>query len=156
MPEERGQRRAFHEQAFPPKAQYTPPVHEAAEEPKEGFKDRLVAQGIISGIILMVVLILRLTDHPYAVDVRASLNNALSGTVTTEQVADEVRRLLAIGEETVLPVQIPVQLPVQSEVPEEAEPFATTRIDEDVLRELSEWTDDLQPTAPDPMDLPEL
>ena len=150
FPEGRERRKTFHEQDVSPKFA-APPTHEVAEEPEkeEGFKEKLIAQGIISGIILMVVLILRLTDHAQVVDIRASLSNALSGHVTTEQVADEVRRLLAIGEETFMGTGTPVQ-----EVFEQ--PPATTRIDENLLRELSEGTDDLQTTAPEPIATPEL
>jgi hypothetical protein len=133
---------------------YVPaPQQQADEEERvgsEGFREKLIMQGIISGIILMAVLILRLTDHPQAAGIRTNLSHALAGNITVDQMAAEAQRvMLAIGIGESAPAQAGAQY-------SEPTPPASTRIDESVLRDLSEWTDDLQTTAPDPIVIPEL
>jgi len=120
------------------------------------FREKLIVQGIISGIIFTVVLVLNLTDHPQAANIVTNLNQAISGNITIEQVAIEVRRFLG---EDLGDADTPIgydALEFQS-LPIEGQTVAP-RIDEDMLREIFGWTDsdDLQTTAPEPITLPEL
>jgi len=142
------------------------PTSEAAVPEKNSFVEKLVMQGIISGIILAVVLVLNLLDNSVAVGIRNSLNVAIAEHITAEQVAAEVHRILGVPApshaeyldyEIIIPSNNPVTGPIVN--PNiELSPEANPRIDEDMLREILGYTDtnDLQPTAPESMIPPEL
>ena len=113
-------------------------------EEGSGFRDKLIVQGIISAVILAVVLVMGLVDHPRAESVRTNLASAISDQTTPDQVVVEVRRLLSLDDDI---------YPAYSEYAEPA-----IRIDEDLLRELLDWTaeEDLKSIAPEPTAQPEL
>ena len=130
--------------------------------------EKLIIQGIISGIILAVVLLLNVVNIPHTAGIRASLNEALSGHVSAEHLADEINRLLS-GE--ILPnINLPgtpifvdginnTPAPAVPDLQVSPTPPVTTRIDEDILREAigqNEASDSLQTIAPEPMAIPEL
>lgn len=147
---------------------------------KAGFREKVIVQGIISGIIFTVVLVLNLADHPQASNITNNLNQAISRNITLEQVAVEVRRFLGedfpfLGEPAYIEsADTPIgydaadtlhQPGMQSYLQPYTQPHIqiedqtpTSRIDEDMLREIFGWTDsdDLQTTAPEPITSPEL
>ena len=82
-----------------------------------GFREKLIVQGIISAIILAVVLALNIVDNPQAINIRNNLNQAISGHITAEQVADEVNNFLTEGPLTALPFLLPAQLEHMEAVP---------------------------------------
>jgi hypothetical protein len=61
------------------------------------IKEKLIVQSIISIIILAIVFLICLIDHPRVESVRISLHNAISGHVTVEQVTTELGRLFTSG-----------------------------------------------------------
>ena len=168
LPPGAAERNAYREQ----NSQYQRPV--AAEgADTDGFREKIIVQGIISGIILAVVLVLNMADNPWASDLRGNLGGAISYHITAEQLAFEVRRVLgdgsALGGQNVYidnPDSVPMEglmLPqetadVQLGAPAPGEHTPSGRIDEDVLREIIGRAegDDLQTTAPEPILLPEL
>ena len=127
-------------------AYYTP----AEPESDGSFKEKLIMQGIISGIILTVVLALNLVNFPQAARIRESLSQALRGTVSMEQIAQEANRIFNFGEDGAIVIDgfLP-QAPT-----EQAPEYTVPRIDEDVLRELAGY-DDLKSQTPAPITLPE-
>ena len=157
--------------------------HVQPEQPPKperiGFREKLIVQCIISGIILAVVLAISMVHNPQIISIRNGLNQAISEHITVEQVAAEVHRLLGnehqvffinelalepyidepvyeepFGEEPVYIEPIPG---FEAEAPSEGQ-ITTPRIDEDILREIFGYSegDDLQTTAPEPIILPEL
>ena len=119
-----------------------------------GVIEKLIVQGIISGIILAAVLILSFTNHPQASDILTNLSQAISGHISAEHVAAEVRRFL--GEETPNLMRGPVY--TEAPVTDRPQILTTPRIDEEILQEVLGIRDgsDLQTTAPEPIVLPEL
>jgi len=69
----------------------------APQSENGGFREKLIVQGIISGVIFAVILILGMVDDPQAVSIRANLNQAISDHVTAEQVSTEIHRFLGNG-----------------------------------------------------------
>ena len=146
---------------------YTPPERPAARPaPPSDFREKLIVQGIISGIIFAVVLLITVVDNPLVSGIRGNLGQAISSHITAEEVAGEISRFLGdIGDIPLpgAPVYVETaptipEAPVVSDLP--AAPVMpetpTGRIDEDMLREMLGDTDDLQTTAPGPMTMPEL
>jgi len=128
---------------------YTPSrLYEKPQAPAvktNDYREKLIVQGIISGIILTVVLFLSVVDNPWTLDMRIQLGQAISGHISAEQVAGQLRVVLGGETET-------SQLPAE---PLEAAPSG--RIDEDILRELGiSEVEELKITAPEPMIPPEL
>ena len=162
-------RGAYHVQHNPTPVQ--PASHESG-----GFREKLIVQGIISGLIFAVVLALGMMDNPQAASIRINLNQAISDHITAEQVATEVHRFLGntplemlAGES--ISIETPIHAgdivypyldtdtaPVFEAETQTEGPITTPRIDEDMLREIFGWPegDDLQTTAPEPIILPEL
>jgi len=144
---------------------------------KIGFREKLIVQGIISGIILAVVLALSMIQDPQAMRIRVDLSRAISEHITAEQVAGEIHRFLGnrsqetqglilapyieepFYEEPFTEEPVYIELAPAFEAETQAERQMTTpRIDEDILWEIFGQSegDDLQTTAPEPMILPEL
>ena len=122
---------------------------EAPKVKSSAFVERLIVQGIISGIIFAVVLALSIVDNPRVGDIRASLGYAVSSHISMEQAALEIDRFL--GGSTEEYIHSPEVVPVMPQAP-------TTRIDEEILLEILGYPegDSLQTTAPGPIILPEL
>ena len=158
-----------HEIERPKYAAYAAPEAEVATVSADSgaFIEKLIVQGIISGIMFAVVLMLLAVDNPWAINMRGSLQTAISGHITAEQAAAEVRRFMGEGEnlagsdvsnyiddvpeQPAAPDDTVMPLPVEF-------PEPVTRIDEDILNDILGHTegDDLQTTAPGPMIMPEL
>jgi len=142
--------------------EYYSEAYPEAEE-KGGFLEKLIVQGIISGVIFAVVLVIGMLDNPQAVGIRNNLSEAISAHTTAEQVAAEVRRFLgeedlsALAGEAVYIESVPEPaLPVIPAIPDTQ--ITAPRIDEEMMREVfgESEGDDLQTTAPEPIALPEL
>ena len=154
------------------------PVKRSGAE-KIGFREKLIVQGIISGIILAVVLVLSMIQGSQVMVIQTNLNKAISEHITAQQVAREVNRFLGNGRQSAFINELILTTYVEepfynepfleesayieqfsafeAETPVEGQ-ITTPRIDEDILREIFGWSegDDLQTTAPEPMTLPEL
>ncbi|MCL2421167.1 MAG: hypothetical protein FWD03_04850 [Defluviitaleaceae bacterium] len=162
----------------------TPAPSSSASPEKASFREKLIVQGIISGIIFAVVLALGVIDNPQAAIIQTNLSQAISDHITAEQVAVEFNRLLGnIPSHTLAGEPVYMETPAYTgdppypyldpapayEVDAQPEwqpdippPIQSTtqepRIDEDIMREIFGWPygDDLQPTAPEPIISPEL
>jgi len=64
----------------------------------KGGREKLIIQGIVSGMIFASVLMVSIMDNPRATGIKSDLNQAISNHVTAEQVATEVTRILEIQE----------------------------------------------------------
>ena len=143
---------------------YEPRTSNPVEAEGNEFVEKLIMQGIISGIILAAVLLINLIDSPMTMGIRNSLNEAITEHITAEQVATEVRRFLGdpmpatyVDYDTTIPIYTPTTEPIVN--PNiELSPRDNPRIDEDMLREILGYTeiDDLQSTAPESIIPPEL
>ena len=144
--------------------QYPSTRHSETAASTGGIREKLIVQGIISGVILAVVLAFSLTDNPQTTAILINLNRALSTHITVEQVVDGINRFL---EESLpfeweaaytenLSIFEPESLPTEY-TPLEGQ-LTVPRIDENMMRELlgESENDYIQTTAPEPITLPEL
>ena len=174
-PERVGERNAYRERYMVNQhAGLAKMAKEAEVADSGGFREKFIVQGIICGIIFAVVLLINMTENAWALDLRASLSEAITYHVRAEQVASEVRRILGDGsalggqnmyteteqERTRQMLENEGQDPQDVLAPYDpaALPSPSGRIDEDVLREIIGGTEgeDIQTTAPEPILMPEL
>lgn len=130
---------------------------------REGSRERLILQGIVSGLMLAAILGLCLFESGFSAAAREGLGKALNGYTTVEAAAEGVKGFgqaylpVVFGEpEAAAPVSAPVSPRIPEEIPS-APPQTVTvdeglYIDQDILAEMnaSKSTVPEPPASPGP------